>query len=396
MSTIQVYPTRPDGGASIKGEVHHGAIANVPISDALYHLQDVTKLADWGASFVDCVLVDNSMEGWEVGCRRRTVLKKAPYTDLMVREELVERDCGATRGRITLQYCPLTTESSFSALKLDTRQKVAKAAKNAQLIQPEKASVSDRIGDSYNPYTGGGVVQAPPPTVPTTAAALLLRSPNSQQPTASSNEEHEAPTILEMTTTYTLSSLSAHGGCQTFIEVHCSYVLSCDTPGDHDERILYDAVVLRSFLEGFWIKEQSSNLIQHLNNSVCPLALLKGSNNTTTTANNNNNNTATTFQECGNSLKLPMPYAKEHIEYEKLATEFAVAAKTAKEEKMADAYQVLLGSWEKLLDDIRNKDEMVARGVDEVAAARHITTAANQLSSATMRAAVQYETDGKW
>ena len=393
-AAVQVYPTRSDGGASIKGEVHHGAIANVPISDALYHLQDVTKLADWGASFVDCVLVDNSKEGWELGCRRRTVIKKAPYTDLMVREELVERDCGTTRGRITLQYCPLTAESSFSALKLDTRQKVAKAAKNSQLIEPEKPSVSDRVGDSYNPYAGGGggVVQTTP-APPTTAAALLLRSPNSKQPPSPTDDE-EAPTLLEMTTTYTLSSLSAHGGCQTFIEVHCSYTLSCETPGNHDERILYDAVVLRSFLEGFWIKEQSSTLIQHLNNSVCPLALLKGSSSATTTS--NNNATATTFQESGNSLKLPMPYAKEHIEYEKLATEFAVAAKTPKEEKMADAYQVLLGSWEKLLDDIRNKDEMVARGVDEVAAARHITTAANQLSSATMRAAVQYETDGKW
>ena len=360
-------------GCTISGEFHHGAVANVPISDALYHIQDITKLSDWGLPFVDCVLVDNAKEGWELGCRRRTVVNKAPYTDLMIREELKEREITSHRGRIVLEYAPITHESSFSSLKLDTRQKIAKAAKNTHLVEAEAPHVSELVGSTTNPYSTSGLGHSSKTDVATTGGSRSAA----------------APTVLAMMTTFTLSSISAHGGCQTFIEIRIAYSLSCETPGENDERIRYDDVVLCSFLEHFWLKEISTNLVRHLNNSVCPLSLLQGNGRSAPAGN-------ATFQETANSLKLPMPYAKEHIEFEKLATEFAVAAKTPQEERVADAFQSLLSSWEHLLIDIRDKENLVARSAEEVAAARHITMAANQLSSATMRAAVLYENDGKW
>lgn len=450
-------------GAVIKGEAQFGQILLVNYEEA-YNLvhRDINKIQEWAPALTSCSILDNRFEAWEVGARRRVVIKKSPYTDTVIREVLTEKAKTASRAFAKFTYSPLDGEArSFAALRLDSAQKRAKAmAQKGPLVDPEAPNVSESMhygshnkngnansntnkyasdtvtdepiatrsgacGTAFAPHSGNGSSAA---STPTTAGA-----PNASTRAKGDGEEEgeEAPTLLAFTTTYSFHALSggiattgkapqigaAAGELRCYMEVRVDYSLSCETPGEHDERLLYDHRVLRDFLDKFWVREISeafSNYAHaqayHLTDGYDPLRGPTAGYGAINLVSGTYRGVAPSPASTGASSTRPpvlggpsdarvaavadavgLRFAEEQAKYDAAVSQLAAKAKTPAEDEAADTMLRLLSSWERVTAELKRSQEMVERLSHELDAARLITNAATGLSSAQERGRVLYD-----
>eukprot|EP00758_Cryptobia_borreli_P017963 Tbor_TRINITY_DN6252_c0_g1::TRINITY_DN6252_c0_g1_i1::g.2196::m.2196 len=376
---MSILGSNSEDGSTIINEVHVGLTLLASVDDVYKQLQDVENMYVWASELVSCVLPDNNKKSYEIGVRRRVVTKKAPYHDLMIRETLTEKynsgsspgvgmlsarppypcypinghpfaplDISSTsnglingdkvcvddfstyggksatsaskRARIVFEYSPISAETSFSSLGLDGKKKAHIASQQKFLVDPEPVSVSETRSYSRVP-------------------------PN--------------PTILNMKTTYTLGAITEYSESSCYLEILCEYALHCGDPGLHQERLRYDELVLREFLEKYWISGIASQLSKYLRSIAYPI---------------------------NGMAAFALPCAKEHAFFENVASEMSVKAKDEKDNKNVNSYLELLSSWECLVLQIQEKEEIIQRMSHEINSSRHITTAATQLSSVTSQA----------
>lgn len=437
-------------GAIIRGEVQFGQILLVNFEEA-YNLihRDINKIQEWAPSLASVSILDNRFEAWEVGARRRVVIAKAPYKDVVIREILTEKKKSQSRAHVTFTYSPLEGEErSFSNLKLDSCQKFAKCmAQKGPLGVPEPPNISERIGENLgitrsnnaignNKYSSEDIKDEPigtrkPPSNDANGFAPRGSRPVSEQPqptcdsgdnTTLPSTTMEAPTILSMRTTYSFHQLSGGiattgkapalgataGELRSFMEVLIEYTLSCETPGEMDERILYDHTVLREFLEKFWVREISESFANyahaqayHLTDGSNPLkGPTVGYGSIAIKSSNSNPSTDTKTNVLGgpsdarlNAVadKLGLRFAEEQAQYDAVVSQLAAKSKTAEDDAVADTVLKLLGSWERVTGELKRSQEMVERMAHELDAAKLITSAATGFNSASERGRVVYD-----
>eukprot|EP00744_Colponema_vietnamica_P002777 GILI01004325.1.p1 GENE.GILI01004325.1~~GILI01004325.1.p1 ORF type:complete len:462 (-),score=92.21 GILI01004325.1:88-1473(-) len=444
-------------GAIIRGEVQFGQVLLVNFEEA-YNIvhRDINKIQEWAPSLASVSILDNRFEAWEVGARRRVVVAKSPYKDLVLREILSEKTKSQSRAHVTFTYCPLEGEErSFSNLKLDSFQKFAKCmAQKGPLGVPELPNISERLfeGSSAqvvasnqgattpsNKYSSEVVMVEPIGSKHFTGAeaggfAPRGSRPVSEQPQSTPTSQtapgdapmapltSEEPTLLSMRTTYSFHQLSGGiattgkapalgataGELRSYMEVLVEYTLSCETPGELDERILYDHTVLREFLEKFWVREVSESFANyahaqayHLTDGANPLkgpsigygSIALKSSAAAASASSRPNVLGGPSDARLNSVadKLGLRFAEEQAQYDVVVSQLAAKSKTAEDDAVADTVLKLLGSWERVTGELKRSQEMVERMAHELDAAKLITNAATGFNAASERGRVVYD-----